>query len=85
MTEDQRIIAEAAIAEQPAATYESIQDEVSHTTRVPFAEVKETLNYLTREFFLKQCATPAHNMIENPIPIGETTQAWYEKGSMWPE
>ena len=84
MTKDQRTIAEAAIARGQAATYEMIREEVSLKTGVPITEVRETLDYLVREAFLKECATPARNLMEGPKPKGETTLAWYEKGGMWP-
>lgn len=84
MTKDQRIIAEAAIAKGQAATYEMIREKVSLTTGVPITDVRETLDYLLREAFLKECATPTRNLMEGSKPDGETTWAWYEKGGMWP-
>jgi hypothetical protein len=62
-----------------------IQDDVSGTTGVPVAEVKETLEYLSQQFILKECATPARNTLETPTPSGKVTEGWYEKGEMWPK
>jgi len=85
MTSQQRRIAQEAIARKQAQTYERIQEEVSHVTGVPLAEVKETLDELSHQGILKMAATPSHNMLEGPIVPGEITWGWYETGELWPK
>jgi hypothetical protein len=84
MTEDERTIAEAAIAAGKKETYELIYDGVSRTTGFPVPEIKKALECLTLKFFLKQRGGPARNVLEGPIPPDETARGWYEKGEMWP-
>jgi hypothetical protein len=53
-------------------------------TEKSIIEVKKTLDHLSREAILQQCATPTRNLVEGPIPPDENTWAWYEKKQCCP-
>lgn len=85
MTSHEKLIAETAIAQPKAQTYEVIHGEVSKITGIGKTDVGNTLNRLSRELFVHRRAIPAVNRAEAPDTSREITWAWYEKGDYWPK
>jgi hypothetical protein len=84
MTAQQLFIADTALSRHRAQNFGVIREEVSQLTGIGISEVKQTLDYLSREFIIKLCTNPARNVFETPITEDDLTWAWYEPGECWP-
>jgi len=88
MTENERMVAEAAIMPRPARTdglqlAQDIADDLSRAgVTIDKAEISRTLEDLLKRGILASRARGARNIAARESPQGLAV-AWYEKGAQW--
>ena len=84
MTKEERKIAEAAIQAPGASNPMQLDSGIATVVNAQVWEVKEVLDRLVDDGYIKVCSGPAINFTETGA-AGPPAKIWYEKDRVWPD